>query len=138
MKGTIAYNINEPIHLAGPSPGDQSTIPEEEKKEYAETAQTDQPQVIDRDDPLGAAQQSSPDEITPPVQKAIYEETKGPKPSQTAEPTGGAATSAPSVDAPLRVKQQPFESADANQATLQAFASILAQQLDEKLEAKLS
>ena len=67
MQGTIAYNINEPIHLSGPSPGDQSAIIEEEKKEYAET---DRPQ-IDQDDPMGAAQQSSPEETTPPVQKAI-------------------------------------------------------------------
>ena len=43
--------------------------------------------------------------------------------------------SAPSDDAPPRVNQQPIESvqqsADANQVTLQAFQSILAQQLRE-------
>ena len=48
-------NINEPIHFAGPSPGDQSANVEEEKKEYAETSQTDQPLVANQGDPLGAA-----------------------------------------------------------------------------------
>ena len=51
---------------------------------------------------------------------------------------GGAATSAPSVDAPLRVEQQPIESArqsaDANQATLLAISSILDQKLTEQRE----
>ena len=48
--------------------------------------------------------------------------------------------SVPSVDSPHVVNQQPINSiqlsADANQATLQAFSSILAQQL-EKQESKL-
>ena len=71
------------------------------------------------------------------VQRPIEEETKEPEPSQTVQPTVGAATSAPSVDALPRVNQQHVEtvqlSADVNQATLLAFQSILAQQLDEKL-----
>ena len=54
-KGTIGYNINEPIHFAGPSPGEQSASIEEDKMEYAETSQTDQPPVTDQDDPNGAA-----------------------------------------------------------------------------------
>ena len=49
--------------------------------------------------------------------------------------------SAPPVNAPPRVSQQPIasvqQSADVNQATLQAFKSILAQQLEEKIEKKL-
>ena len=32
-KGTIDNDINEPIHFCGPSPGDESAITEEEKKE---------------------------------------------------------------------------------------------------------
>ena len=52
------------------------------------------------------------------------EETKEPEPPQTTRPSEGAAMSAPSVDAPPRVKQQHIESvqlpADANQATLLA------------------
>ena len=46
-KGTIDYNINEPIHFAGPSPGDQSAIAEEEKKEQVENSQTQQPLMTD-------------------------------------------------------------------------------------------
>ena len=65
--------------------------------------------MTDSDDPLGAAQQSPPEEI---------------RPSQTVEPTGGAAMNAPSVGDPPRVNQQPIQtaqqSADAIQATLQA------------------
>ena len=71
--------------------------------------------MTDDDDPHGAAQQR-------PVQRLIEEEVKKPKPPQTAQPTGGAATSALSVDAPPRANQQPIEtalqSADTNQATL--------------------
>ena len=62
-------DVIEPIHFAGPSPGDQSAIAEEEKKEMAETAQTNQSLVIDQDDPLRAAQQKSPYETTPPVKR---------------------------------------------------------------------
>ena len=122
MKGTIVYNINEPIHFAGPSPADQSAKIEEEKNEQAKTSQTDQPPAIDQGDPLGATQHSSPYEITTPVKRSTIEETKQPEPSQTVEPAKGAAMSAPSVDAPPRVSQQPIasaqHSADVNQATL--------------------
>ena len=62
------------------------------------------------DDPNGAAQQRPPEEITTPVQRPIDEEVKEP-------------------ELPLTVRQP----ADPNQATLQAFSSILAQQLEEKL-----
>ena len=62
------------------------------------------------------------------------------EPSQLVEPAGGAAMGTPSVNAPPKVNQQPIQSAqqsaDPNQATLQAFQSILAQQL-EKQEARL-
>ena len=130
-KGTIDYNIKEPIHFAGPSPGEQSAIIEE-KKEQIETSQTNQLPATDQDDPNGAAQQSSPD--------LTIEETKEPEPSQTVEPAGGAAISAPSVDTPHIASQKPIaseqQSVDVNQATLEAFKSILAQQLEEKLEAK--
>ena len=96
--GTIRNKIIEPIHFSGPSPGDQSAIAKEEKKEEPETSQPDQPPVIDKDDPLGPAQQS-PTEETTPAQKVIKEEIKAPEPSQTVEPAAGAAMSAPSVDA---------------------------------------
>ena len=92
-KGTIDYNINEPIHFAGPSPGDQTVIAEEEKKEQA------------------AAQQSSPEEITPPVKRPTIEEMKEPEPSQTIEPAGVIAMGALYVDAPSRVNQQPIQTA---------------------------
>ena len=72
-----------------------------------------------------------------PVQRPIEEEKKQPEPSQTVELAGEAANSALSADALPRVHQQPIEtvqqSSDINQATLQAFQSILAQQLEEKL-----
>ena len=75
------------------------------------------------------------------AQRPIEEEKKQPETPQTVQPTGGAATSAPSIDAHPRVNQQPIvtvqQLADVNQATLQAFQSILAQQLEEKLETKL-
>ena len=65
------------------------------------------------------------------------EETKEPEPPQTTRPSEGAAMSAPSVDAPSRVKQQHIESvqlpADANQATLLAVQQ-LSQQLRETRE----
>ena len=103
-KGTIGYNINEPIHFSGPSPGDQSAIAEEEEKQ-PETLPLDQTPVFDQDDPLGAAQQRNPEEtnITTPVQRPIQEEVKEP------EPTKGAVTSALSEDAPPRVIQQPIQ-----------------------------
>ena len=133
-------DVIEPIHFAGPSPGEQSASIEEEMKEQAETSQIDQPPATDQDDPNCAAQQSSPDEITTPIKRPTIEEKKEPEPSQTVEPSGGAAMSAPSVDAPPRVNQQTIvsvqQSADVNQATLEAFKIILAQQLEEKLEAK--
>ena len=53
-------DITEPIHFFGPSPNEQSAIIEEEKKEYAETSQTDQLPPTDQDDPHGAAQQRPP------------------------------------------------------------------------------
>ena len=137
MKGTKLIDITEPIHFFGPSPGEQYASIEEEKKEQAETLQTDQPPATDQDDPHGPAQQSSPDQITPLVKRPTIEETKEPEPSQTVEPAGGTAMSSPSVNAPPRVSQQPIasvqQSVDVNQATLQAFQSILAQQLEEKL-----
>ena len=93
--------------------------------------------MADQDDPRGAAQQRPHDEMTPQAKRPIKEETKDPEPPQTVEPTGGAAMSAPSIDAHTRVNQQPIDTvqklADVNQATLQAFQSILAQQLEEKL-----
>ena len=55
--GTIRLLIIEPIHFSGPSPGDQSTIAEEEQKEEHKTSKPDRLPVIDQDDPLGAAQQ---------------------------------------------------------------------------------
>ena len=123
--GAIKFMINEPIHFAGPSPGDQSTIAEEVKMEYPKTSQSDQPQMTDQDDPYGAAQQSPPEEITPQVQRPINEETKEPEPSQIVQPDVGASMSDRSGYTPLRVKQQQNEtvqqSADANQFSLQAF-----------------
>ena len=109
-KGTIGYNINEPIHFCGPSPGDQSAIAEEEKKEQPMTSVLNQPPETDQDDPHGAAQQRPPDDMTPQVPRPIKEETKDPEPPQTVMPAGGAAMSAPSVDAPPRVDQQPIQS----------------------------
>ena len=105
MSGAIRYLINEPIHFGGPSPGDQSAIAvEEEKKEEPETSRREKHPATDHDDPLGPAQQS-PTEGTTPAQKVIKEEIKAPEPSQTVEPAGGAAVSAPSVDTPSRVNQ---------------------------------
>ena len=99
--------------------------------------------MTDQDKPNGAAQQRPPEEITPQVKRSFKEETKDPEPYQTVRLAGGDAMSAPSLDAPpmyimgVRVNQ-PIESikksADANQATLQAFSSILAQQLREQRE----
>ena len=130
LSGTINLKINEPIHFSGPSPGYQSTITEEEKKEQPKTSEPDQHLVTDHDDPHGAAQQSPPEDINQ-VQRPINEETKELEPTQTVEPVGSAAMSDPSVAAHPRVNQQPIESAqqsvDANQATLQAFQNILAQ-----------
>ena len=104
FKGTIGCNINEPIHFSGPSPGDQSAIDEEVKKEYPMSPEPDQ------DDPHGAAQQRPHDEMTPQVKRPIKEETKDPEPPQTVEPTGGAAMNVSSDDAPPRVDQQPIQS----------------------------
>ena len=77
------------------------------------------------DDPRGAAQQSAPEEMTPQVQRLIYEETKEPKPHHTVQPVGGAAISAPSIDSLPKVNQQSIvtvqQLADTNHATLQAF-----------------
>ena len=67
--------------------------------------------MTDSNDPLGAAQQSPPEETTPQVQKQIKEETKEPEPSQTVEPTGGVAMNAPSVGALPRLNQQPIQTA---------------------------
>ena len=129
-------SIIEPIHFAGPSPGDQSAIVEEEKKEQAKTSKPEQLTVTNQDDSYGAAQQSSPDEINTQVQRPIKEETKAPEPSQTIKPTREAIKSAPSINAPPKVNQQPIasvqQSADPNQATLLAFQSILSQQLKEQ------
>ena len=111
QKGTKDIQIIEPIHFSGPSPGYQSAIAEEEKKEQSQTSQSDRPQVADNDDPNGAAQQSTPDLITTPVQRPIKEEVKEPEPPQQVQ-----------------------QSVDPNQATLQAFQSILAQQLSETRE----
>ena len=123
-KGSIAYNINEPIHFSGPSPGDNSTIAiEEENKEQPKISQPDHPQVTDQEDPKGVAQQRT--------SETEKEETKEPR------LTGESVTIAASVDAPPRVEQQPIQtvqqSEDVIQATLHAFQSILAQQLEEKL-----
>ena len=107
--GTIRYNISEPIHFFGPSPGYQSAIAEEDKKEQPHTFPSDQPLVTVQEDPKGAAQQRPSEEIMIPVQKPIKEETKQTEPSQIVEPTGGAAMSAPSIDAPPRFNQQPIE-----------------------------
>ena len=41
--GTKFMKIDEPIHFGGPSPGDQSTIAKEEKKEYPLTSTPKQP-----------------------------------------------------------------------------------------------
>ena len=75
------------------------------------------------------------------IQRPIDEETKKPEPPQTVRPTGGAATSAPSVDALSRVKQQPIQtvqqSADANPVTLQAIKIMLSQQQEELKEIRL-
>ena len=80
--------------------------------------------MADQDDPRGAAQQRPHDEMTPQAPKPTKEETKDPEPPQTVKPTGGAAMSAPSFDAPPRVNQQPIQSAqpptDVNQDTLLA------------------
>ena len=70
--------IVEPIHFAGPSPGDQSG--KSEKKNIRSS-----PPVTDQDDPLGAAQQAPPEEIKAPVQRPIEEEVKEPEPPQTVE-----------------------------------------------------
>ena len=82
--------------------------------------------VQDDDDPHGAAQQRPTEEITATAQKPIEEEVKELEPPQTDELAVEAATSAPPI-----VIQQPIETvqqmADPNQATLQAFSSILAQ-----------
>ena len=64
--------------------------------------------VKDDDNPNGAAQQRPTEEtnlITAPAQKPIEEDVKEPEPPQTAQPTGRAATSAPSVDAHSQVNQ---------------------------------
>ena len=61
--------------------------------------------MTDQDDPHGAAQQLPPKEPTPQVQRPIKEETKEPESSQLVEPAGGAAISAPSVNAPPKVNQ---------------------------------
>ena len=61
-------------------------------------------------------------------------------PSQTVMPAGGAAKSAPSGSGPPRDRQQPIEQVDTSQSSdqsqmiIQAFQSILAQQLSEQRE----
>ena len=63
MRGTKVMDITEPIHFSGPSPGDLSNMPEEEKKkEQPMTSETNQPPVTDQDDPRGAAQQRPSEE----------------------------------------------------------------------------
>ena len=94
------------------------------------TSPPERPQLNDTDDPLGAAQQSPPEESTPQVQRQTKEETKELEPSQTVATTGGAAMNAPSVGAPPTVNQQ---SVDLSQATLQAVQQ-LSQQLREQEE----
>ena len=108
--GTIINNIHEPIHFTGPSPGDQSAIAEEEKKDKVKTSEPEQLQVTNQDDPRGAAQQSPSEEtnLITPVLRPIEEEKKEPEPSQTSKPAGGAAMNATSVDAAPRVNQYPI------------------------------
>ena len=109
-KGTISLNINEPIHFAGPSPGKQSIIDEEEKKEQPKTSQQDKILVANQDESRVAAKQS------PPIQRPIEEQTKEPESSQIFQPTGGATMGTKPVDAAPTAQQ----STDTNQATLLA------------------
>ena len=138
LSGIVRNKIDEPIHFSGPSPGDQSAIAVEEKQDLLETSQPDHPLVTNQDDSRGAAQQSPFEEITTKVQMPIMEELKEPEPPQTVEPAEEATIRVPSVNAFPWVKKQPIEpvqqSTDPNQATLQAFQSILAQQLREQRE----
>ena len=125
FKGTEDIEIDEPIHFAGPSPGEKSKIAKEKKMEITTTSEpVQQPPMNNEDDPQGAAQQTPPQEITPLVQRPIKEDTKEPEPPVTVEHTDGAAVNAPSLDAPPRVMQQPIDSvqqsASPSQATLYA------------------
>ena len=105
------FRINEPIHFGGPSPGDQSAITQEEKKEEAETSKQEKHPVTNQDDPLSPAQQLPTKEITTSVQKVNKEKIKKPEPSQIVEYTEGATMSIPSIDAQPGVNQQPIETA---------------------------
>ena len=132
--GTKFIKINEPIHIDGPSPGDQTTIAEAEEEDQTQKFEPDLPVMTDKDDSHGAAQQLPPEETTTPVQRPTKEELKEPEPSQTVEPVEPvdiAVMSDPSDDPVPRVNQQLIEtvqlSSEVNQATLRAFQSILAQ-----------
>ena len=76
MIGTKVIDVIEPIHFSGPSPGDNSAIAEEEKKEWPKTSPSDQPSVTDQDEPHGAAQQRPSEMIKIPVQRPSEEEKK--------------------------------------------------------------
>ena len=108
--GTKDIKIIEPIHFSGPSPGDNSAMIEEDKKEKPINSQPDQHLVADQDDPKSAAQQK-PLEMINAVQRPIEEEKKQPEPHQTVQSAGGANMSTPSVNAHPRVNQQPIDTA---------------------------